>query len=138
MEGYAAYSHAIVSMALFVILVMVLSPITALKKTGSGLPAGGTPGNAYDDPIYRWNRAYVNATETIGAFAAATIAAILAGASPFWVNTFASVFLVARVLMLIVHVAGIKPMNMGPRTILYVVGWVCCIALAVLAIAAAL
>lgn len=138
METFVPYSHALTSLALFSLIALLLSPISALKKTGSGLPAGGTPDNAYDDPIYRWNRAYLNATETAGVFAAVCAAAILSGAAPFWVNLFASVFLVARVLMLVVHIAGIKPMNMGPRTILYVVGWACCVALAVLAIAAAI
>ena len=39
----------------------------------------------------------MNAIETSGPFIGATVAAILAGAAPFWVNLFASVFIVARV-----------------------------------------
>jgi len=138
MESFAEYGHAIASLGLFTLVVMIMSPISSLKKTGIDLPAGGTPENAYDDPVYRWNRAYLNACETIGAFAACTVAAILAGADPFWVNLFASVFLIARVLHAFVHIRGIGAMNMGPRTILYVLGWACCIGLSVLAIFAVL
>ncbi len=136
MEAFAAYGHAIASLAIFTIIAMLMSPITALKKTGEGMPPGATPENAYEDSTYRWNRAYLNATENFGVFAGATVAAILAGADPGWVNTLASVFLLARVLHAVIHIAGIGPKNYGPRTLSYVVGWACCIGLAILALAA--
>lgn len=138
MDTFAEYGHAIASLALFTIMVMVMSPISSLRKSGAGLAAGATPENAYDDPVYRWNRAYLNACEAIGAFAACTAAAILSGASPFWVNLFASVFLLSRLVHAFVHVRGIGAMNQGPRTFAYVVGWACCLALSVLAVFAVL
>lgn len=136
MESFAGYGHAIASVAIFTILVMLMGPISALKKTGEGMPPGATPQNAYEDATYRWNRAYLNATENFGVFVGATMAAILAGGDAWWVNTLASVFLIARVLHAVVHIAGIGPQNYGPRTLAYVAGWACCIGLAIVALAA--
>ena len=138
MEAFAAYGQALASIAVFVILVMLMSPITALKKTGEGMPPGATPHNAYEDGTYRWNRAYLNATENFGVVVGAVMVAILAGVDPWWVNTLALVFLIARVLHAVVLIAGIGPQNYGPRTLAYVVSWACCIVLAVMALAAVL
>ena len=132
MEMFAAYTPALTALALFTILVMLMSPISSIKKQGEGLSAGGTPANAYDNSAYRWNRAYLNATENFGVFAGVMMAAILSGGDPWWVNLLAMVFLVARVLHAVIHVSGIGAENMGPRTFAYVAGWACCIGLAIL------
>ena len=73
----------------------------------------------------------------MGAFGVAAVAAMLVGASPFWVNWLASIFLLARLLMAFVHIRGIGPMNNGPRTILYVIGWACTVILAIMAVVGA-
>ena len=138
MEAFAEYRHAIVSIAAVALLGLLMNPIPAIKKTGRGMAAGATPEGDYSDPVYRWNRAYLNLTEMMGLFVGVTVAAILAGASPWWVNLFASVYLLSRLAVAVVHIAGIGPMNMGPRTLIFVLGWAACIALAVMAIAAVL
>lgn len=135
MDAFAAYGHAVIAMALTGLMVLVLSPLSAMRKTAAGLAPGATPPQDYDNATYRWHRAYGNLTETAGTFALVTLAAILAGAAPFWVNLFASVFVVARLVMLIVHLRGGKA-DMGARSISYVVGALMCIALAIMAIAA--
>ncbi|PJE36879.1 hypothetical protein CVM52_09905 [Pseudooceanicola lipolyticus] len=134
MTEFAEYSHALVSMALFVLMTLVMSPLTALQKSAAGLQAGEAPRADYADPVYRLNRAYLNATEMMGSFVAATGAAILAGASPFWVNLAAALFFVSRVVLLFIHLRGIGRMNTGPRSFVYAFGWACCILLALLAI----
>lgn len=136
MEIIAPYGLALATLAAIGALGLLLSPLSALKKQASGLITGAAPAEDYADPAYRWNRAFMNLTETYGYFAGITVAAILAGASPYWVNLMAAIFLVTRVLVAVVHVMGIgKPAN-GLRTILYVIGWAAVLVLAVMTVVA--
>lgn len=137
MEHFSEYGHAIVSLAVFAMLGLILSPISAARKADAGVAPGALPAPDYSDPTYRLSRAYMNAMELCGFFTAVTVAAILAGASPFWVNLLASVFLLSRFVMAFVHIRGIGKANLGPRSMIFGLGWVCCLALGVLAIVAA-
>lgn len=130
------YGHAIVSVALWAILVQVLNFFSADRKAKAGLVPGATPKADYADPLYRLDRAYHNAAETLAVFVAVVAAAILAGASPFWVNLFAALAFLSRLAMVYVHLKGIGKLVFGPRTIFFVVGWALMIALALMAIAA--
>ena len=137
MDTFAAYGHAIVSVALWALLVLLLGPFSALAKSKVGLVPGAAPAADYADPVYRLYRAQQNSAENLAVFAAVTFAAMLAGASPLWVNWLASVAFVARLVMVFVHVRGIgKPRN-GARTVVFVFGWALHVVLAVLAILAA-
>ncbi len=138
MENFAAYGHAIVAMAATALFGLLINPLTAVAKMNRGKVAGGAPEEDYGDRLYRFNRAYLNLTEIMGFFVAATAAAILAGASAGWVNWLASIFFVARLAHFGIHYAGIGPMNFGPRTIVFTIGWACCVVMALLAVFAVL
>ncbi|WP_298846639.1 MAPEG family protein [uncultured Ruegeria sp.] len=137
MNIFAEYGHAIASVVLFTLVVLVLAPFSALAKQGKGLAPGATPEQNYADQAYRLNRAYLNGTETLPAFATVVTAAVLLGASPLWVNLLASVALVARLVMLVVHIKGIGKPNSGLRSVLYVLGWACMIVIGLMALVAA-
>ncbi|UAB89769.1 MAPEG family protein [Ruegeria sp. SCSIO 43209] len=137
MEVYAEYSHAIAALVIFTLIVLFMSPFSALAKAGKGLAPGATPDQDYSDRAYRLNRAYLNGTETLPAFLTVTVAAILLGASPFWVNLLASVALLARVVMLVIHLRGIGKPHSGVRSVAYVVGWACMFILGLIALVAA-
>lgn len=134
MEQFSLYGHAIVAMAAIGAMQLIMSPLSAMQKTKLGLAPGANPEQEYGSATYRWHRAYGNLAETVGAFVAVTVAAMLAGASPFWVNLLASVFLISRIVMAVVHVKGIGKPDGGARSIAYVVGWAACIGLALLAV----
>jgi uncharacterized MAPEG superfamily protein len=136
MEPFAAYGHAIVSVALFALITLVIGPLSAMQKAKAGVAPGAAPAPDYGDPVYRAYRAHQNAVENAGLFTAVTLAAILAGSAPFWVNLFASIFLVARILHLVIHLRGIGSPDMGPRSFAYVAGWLMCILLGVMAVVA--
>ena len=138
MDGFSEYGHAIASLALVSLLTLLLSPLSAMRKTAIGLAPGAEPEADYGSVTYRFHRCYLNLTESVGVFAAVTVAAIMAGASPTLVNLCASVFVVARFLLVIIHIRGIGRADMGPRSFVYVAGWLMCICLALLAIGAAL
>jgi len=135
-DALAAYSHALVALAGFAVIVLLLSPVSALAKQKAGLAPGGTPAEDYANPAYRLNRAYLNGCETLPIFLTVTLLAILAGAAPFWVNMLASLVLVTRILMVIVHIRGIGRAQAGARTIFYVTGWALMLGLAILALVA--
>ncbi len=137
MDGFDAYAHAIAALALMGVVVLLLGPVSALKKQAMGLAPGATPPEDYANAAYRWHRAYGNASDSLGVFIAVTAAAILAGASPFWVNWLASIFIVARVVMLVLHVGGIGRADIGPRSFAFIAGALCCYGLAGLALVAA-
>jgi len=136
MEAYAEYSHAIAALVIFTLVVLLLAPFSALAKQGKGLAPGATPEQDYADRAYRLNRAYLNGTETLPAFLTVTLAAMLLGASPVWVNWLASIALVARLAMLVVHIRGIGKPHSGIRSVLYVVAWACMFVLGILALVA--
>ncbi len=138
MEDFAAYGHAIVAMAGTAIFGLVLSPLSAMRKSAIGLAPGCQPEADYTSAVYRWHRTYANLSETMGYFVACTVAAILAGASPFWVNLFASIFFVSRLVLAVVHIKGLGKPDMSTRSFVYVAGWLMCILLGLMAIFAVL
>lgn len=123
------YAHAILSLALWAVLVLVLSAISTVGRTPDRAPCG-KPVRDYANPVYRRERAFANAVETSGPFVAATAAAILAGAAPFWVNLLAAVFVTARLAMAVVHIATEVQ---WARSLFWTIGAVSCLALAGLA-----
>ncbi len=137
MEQFAQYGHAIVAVAVWALISLGLNLVSVLPKAGLSLAPGETPRADYADKVYRTERAYINTTESLAVMAAVVTAAILAGASPFWVNLFASLALLSRIAMVVVHMRGIgKPVG-GPRTGFFVLGWGLQILIALMAIFAA-
>lgn len=138
MEIFADYSHAIVSLAIFALVALVLSPMAGLARNRAGAAAGALPPADYSNRDFRICRAYQNTAESAGIFAVVVGAAILAGASPFWVNLLASLTAISRIAMVYVHIQGYGgTKEPGPRTMLYVFGWAMMLLLAILAIVAA-
>ena len=125
----ALYGHALVALAGWAVLMPVLAILAVAIPYGERTPSGH-PVRNYDDRGYRAHRAQQNAMEASGPFVAATVAAILAGAPPFWVNLLASVFLVARIATAAVHVGTV---NQPARSATWTVGVVCTLGLAIMA-----
>jgi uncharacterized MAPEG superfamily protein len=128
MDIFAAYGHAIVSLALWAVLISVLGGMSTQGRTGENRCDCGKPKRDYSNIVYRRERAYMNVVESAGPFIAVTVAAILAGAAPFWVNLFASIFLVARVGMAVVH---IRTVNQPMRSVFFAIGLVSILAQAI-------
>ena len=131
MELFDAYSHALASLAGYALLMIALSAMSLSGRTDEHRCDCGQPKRDYNDAVYRRGRAFQNSIESVGPFVAALMAAILTGGSPLWVNVFASVFLLARIAMAVLHI-GTTNQNMRSAT--WVVGVVCVIALAVIGI----
>lgn len=135
MEQFASYGPAIASVALWALVLMVLSGLSLKGRSADALCDCGLPKRDYADPVYRQHRAFQNALETSAPFLAATLAAILAGAGPFWVNLLAGVFLLSRIAMAVVHIGTV---NQSLRSACYGIGWLCIVVTALMAAIAAL
>ena len=131
---FEAYSHAIAALAIWGIMVSVLGAISTRGRTPENRCDCGKPKRDYSNKVYRSERAFMNAVEGSGPFIAVTVAAILIGAASFWVNVFASLFIVARLGMAIFH---IRTENQPMRSLFYMLGLLCVLALAVMTVVAA-
>ena len=139
MEPFLVYSHAILSIALWIVVVQLLSAWTGGAKAGAGITPGGVPQpEDYGNKTYRIHRAYENSVANLGVLTSAVVIAMVAGAAPFWVNLLASVAVVARLAMVVVHIQGIGKPTQGLRTFIFVFHWALILALAVMAAVAVL
>ena len=128
------YAHAVASLALWAILMLVVTIVAVATPVRDRTPSGH-PVRDYADKGYRAARAHRNAVEAAGPFVAATVAAILAGASPVWVNWLASLFVVARAATFAVHV---WTENQMARSATWAAGTLCVVGLALSGLIAAL
>lgn len=131
MQAFDAYSHALASLGGFALLVIVLSALSTLGRNSENRTASGAVKRDYDDVVYRRGRAFMNAVEVGTPFVAATLGAILVGASPLLVNLLASLFLLARIATAFVH---IRTTNQTLRSATWAVGVLCIVVLAALTI----
>ena len=131
---FDAYSHALAALALWAVLVSVLGMVSTRGRSPENRCDCGKPKRDYANPVYRAERAFMNAVEVSGPFVAATVAAVLTGAAPFVVNLLASLFIVVRVAMAYVH---IRTENQSARSACFAAGLLCILALAVMAVVAA-
>lgn len=136
MDAFAAYGHALTALVLFALIKLVLGPVSAARKSKDAVPSGAVPPADYASAAYRLYRAHQNAVESLGPFGVVTIAAILAGAAPLGVNWAASIFLLSRIVLLVVHLRGWGRPDVGLRTYVYLVGFLSCLVLGLLALAA--
>ena len=131
MDGFEVYSQALASLSGFAVLMIVLGALSTVGRSADNRCDCGQVKRDYSDPAYRRGRAFANAIEIAGPFAMATLVAILTGGNPFWVNLFASVFLLARIAMAVVHIrTEIQPL----RSVFWAIGTVCVTALAVIGV----
>ena len=131
MDGFEVYSQALASLSGFAVLMIVLGALSTVGRSADNRCDCGQVKRDYSDPAYRRGRAFANAIEIAGPFAMATLVAILTGGNPFWVKLFASVFLLARIAMAVVHIrTEIQPL----RSVFWAIGTVCVTALAVIGV----
>lgn len=134
----AGYQPALLALALLSLALLVqgfLAGALGLAKSDEvpGRPLKGDHG----DRSFRILRTYANSTENMPAFTAALVVAMIAGASALLVNIVAIAHLVARLVYWFVYYSGLGKTGGGLRTIVYVLGLLANIALALLAAYAA-
>ena len=132
------YTTAIGALMLLVLAVLIqalLAGVIGLNKSGGELPGVPLQGN-HASLNFRVLRTYANSTENLPAFAVTLMLAILAGASPKWVNLLAALHVTFRFAFWGIYYSGVGKVAGGPRTISYVLAWFTNLALAVVAVSA--
>jgi uncharacterized MAPEG superfamily protein len=135
-EAFAPYGHALLSVALYGLVAQVLNALTGIRKGAENRAPGETIKADYANPSYRLDRTYMNAIEMMVFYVGLVFAAILAGASPFWVNLLASLGVVLRLAVTFVYLRGIGPGYGGLRTGLVIAASVCNLGLFILVLLA--
>ena len=138
MELFDPYSHAIVSLAAVALISLLQNLHVGLRRGKEGLAPDAKIPDSYDSAFFRIYRTYANGTEAHPVFAITVIAAILAGASAFWVNLLASLFLLLRLGYWWVYVSGTGKPHAGLRSFVFIAGWAVNLLLALIAIIAGL
>ncbi|MEP2662194.1 MAG: MAPEG family protein [Marinomonas sp.] len=83
---------------------------------------------------FRVLRTYSNSTESLPAFGWALLVAVIAGASPSFVNWLAGIYFVFRMAFWAIYYSGVGKIAGGPRTMAFVGGLVTNIVLAITAL----
>ena len=83
---------------------------------------------------FRVLRTYANSTENFSVFVATLLLAIIAGVSPWIVNWLAGLHVAFRLVFWAVYYSGVGKVGGGVRTIVYVLGWLTNMVLAVIMI----
>ncbi|WP_165775675.1 MAPEG family protein [Paramylibacter kogurei] len=136
-ELVATYSTALLALGVLTLLMVVQATIAGIvKNVISGQPAGVTVRGNIEHRTFRVVRSHENSVENFSALMAASLLAMIAGASPTWVTYLVVAAVVLRLLHWVFYVMRIGPDAGGPRTIAYVLGLLINLALAIMAIIA--
>ena len=133
MEQFSAYGHALFSVVIWIVVVQLLSAWVGAAKAKAGVVPGATPEADYSNKVYRIHRAYENSIANLAVLTSSVVVAALAGASPFWVNLLASVAVLARIVMIYVHIQAIGKPTKGIRTAIFVFHWALILIIALMA-----
>ena len=137
-EALVPYTSGILGLIALVIIILILGPVVSAKKAGAKVKPGSEPEGSYDDPIYRWHRAHLNAVEHLPVFAIPALLAMSIGVSATWVNGLIWGSVALRLVFTFVYVQNIGKPTQSVRTFTFVAGWVLTVILVILIIAQAM
>ena len=122
-EWVNGYQPAIAASIILCLLVLIQGLLGAFFGIllGREEPGGKLKGD-YNEFGFRTLRAHINSAENLPVFAFSLLLAIIAGASPGWVNWLAGLYVAVRALHWLIYYAGIGPNNNGPRTMVFGLG----------------
>jgi len=124
MPQLIAYQPAILAVAVLCLAVLVQSFLAGALGLGKGEEIPGRPLKGdHGNFSFRVLRTYANSTENFSVFVATTVIAIIAGVSPWIVNWLVGLHVAVRLIYWGVYYGGIGKVSAGPRTIVYVLGW---------------
>ncbi|WP_299731931.1 MAPEG family protein [uncultured Tateyamaria sp.] len=130
----AAYSVSFLVLAAIALMTLIQNFATAPLAFVNEEQVPGLPLRFDHSKLsFRAVRTYSNSAETFPAFGWAVLMAISSGAWPLLVNWLAIGYFIARVAFWVIYYAGIGKPAGGPRTMAFVAGLLCNIALACMA-----
>ncbi len=136
-ELLATYQTAIIMTGLLVIAVHAQNFLSAMYKIVLGKqPPGVAATGDYGDKTFRIYRTHMNSVENLSMFIAALVLAMIAGVSAALVNWLAIIHVIARLAFWAVYYSGIGAIAGGARTIVFVIGFLASMILAIAALIA--
>jgi len=121
----AAYKLAFMALCMVALITLIQNVLTAPLAFVSEEQVPGMPLRFDHSKLsFRVLRTYSNSAEGLPAFGFSVLIGIVAGASAFWVNTLAIVFLMSRLAFWAIYYSGVGKVAGGPRTMSFVVGLV--------------
>jgi uncharacterized MAPEG superfamily protein len=137
LPALAEYRLAFVVLAALALMTMVQALLTAPLGFIKEEQVPGMPLNLDHSALsFRALRTHSNSAENVPVFAVTVMVAVVAGVGPVWVQGIAVAYLVCRLAFWGIYYAGVGKVAGGPRTLAFVGGMLCNIALAVMAIVA--
>ena len=128
----ADYQPALLALTILCLAVLAQSTLAGVLGFGkSGERPGHPLQGGHGDLSFRAIRTYANSTENLPAFAITVILAIIVGVTPTWVNWLAAIHVALRLVYWVIYTGGIGAAANGPRTIVYVMGLLANVVLAV-------
>jgi len=130
-----AYQPTFLVVAVLSMIVLVQNFLTAPLAFAREEQVPGLPlRHDHSRLSFRAVRTYQNSAESFPAFIAATLVAVVGGASPWLINGAAGLYLVARLAFWAIYYSGVGRVAGGPRTIAFVLCLLSNIAIAAAAI----
>lgn len=131
-NGFDQYRPALIALTVLCLAVLVQSFLAGILGFKDGVEVPGIPlkGN-HQDFTFRALRTYGNSVENLPAFAIVVVLAVIVGASPGLVNWLAGIHVAIRLAYWGIYYSGIGKVAGGPRTGVYVLGWLVNLVLAV-------
>lgn len=132
-----SYRLSFVVLACLSVAILLQNLLTAPLSFGKNEQIPGMPLQFDHSKLsFRAMRAFQNFAENLPAFTAALLAAIAIGAAPTLINTAAMIYLAARLIYWAIYYAGVGKVAGGPRTVVFVVGFLANIVIAIAALVA--
>jgi uncharacterized MAPEG superfamily protein len=90
--------------ALFLVQTLVLDVTAIRARQVPGMPVAG----GHDSLLFRATRAHANTNENFPIFLVLTLAAMFLGASPWWTNGWAAVFVASRLVHMLAYYLDLR------------------------------
>ncbi len=133
------YGGAVAALALTCAIPVVMATLSGMQKGKAGLVSGPVADARDDNPLFRIDRAHLNAVESIPGFVALAVLAMMAGVGAGLLSVLCWIYLAARIGHIVVYVRG-GPMARGGslRSMIHLVATIIALVLVVLTVIAAL
>ena len=132
MDSHVAYAPGLIALLIFVLIVLLQAALVGAGKAKAGLVPGSEPEADYDNALYRANRSFQNGVEIMPAAALAALVGVMVGVSSWWFNLLLGLFLLLRIVYVVIYAQNVGKPTQGVRTLAYVAGWACIVALCVM------
>ncbi|CUS47902.1 MAG: putative relative of glutathione S-transferase, MAPEG superfamily [Idiomarinaceae bacterium HL-53] len=140
MLDLSAYYGSLLWLGILLVMVMVQWLVASYAKAKMpGAIPGVIPADlGHHNFVFRAWRTHQNTVENLGTMLGGAIFAILAGASPVWVNVMLTIMVLGRLLHMVLYYGIATEKNPSPRSWFFMLAWFANFALIIMGLVALL